>query len=93
MGHSATQPEAPDWERKIHEMANGQYGNAINHLTYIDWIEEIRQQREEAAREAIQNLNIPIGMLRQWLNENRITDHKKLITNEDIKYWLNINQD
>lgn len=30
-----------------------------------------------------------IGMLRQWLNEERITD-KKQITNEEIEYWLNL---
>ena len=29
-----------------------------------------------------------IGMLRQWLNEDRIYDPKKMITNEDIIYWL-----
>ena len=29
-----------------------------------------------------------IGFLRQWLNEDRITDPKKMISNEDIKHWL-----
>jgi len=27
-------------------------------------------------------------MLRQWLNEDRIDDPKKMITNADIEYWL-----
>jgi hypothetical protein len=31
-----------------------------------------------------------IGMLRQWLNEDRITDPKKMVTNEDIKHWLDL---
>lgn len=31
-----------------------------------------------------------IGMLRQWLNEDRITDVDKLVTNDDIKHWLNL---
>lgn len=30
-----------------------------------------------------------IGMLRQWLNEDRIDDPKKMVTNKDIKYWFN----
>lgn len=29
-----------------------------------------------------------IGLLRQWLNEDRITEPKKMITNKDIKDWL-----
>ena len=29
-------------------------------------------------------------MLRQWLNEDRIDDPKKMITNSDIEYWLGI---
>ena len=30
-----------------------------------------------------------IGMLRQWLNEDRIKDAKRFVTNEDIETWLN----
>lgn len=29
-----------------------------------------------------------IGMLRQWLNEDRITDPKKMVTNDDIIHFL-----
>jgi len=29
-----------------------------------------------------------VSFLRQWLNEDRITDPKKMVTNEDIKHWL-----
>ena len=29
-------------------------------------------------------------MLRIWLNEDRIDDPKKMITNADIEYWLGI---
>lgn len=34
-----------------------------------------------------------IGMLRQWLNENRITDPNKMVSNEDILHWLGWNFD
>ncbi len=30
-----------------------------------------------------------VGMLRQWLNEDRITDSKKMVTNEQILSMLN----
>lgn len=32
---------------------------------------------------------VEIGMLRQWLNEDRIDDPKKMVTNEEIATWLN----
>lgn len=31
-----------------------------------------------------------IGMLRQWLNEDRIDDPKKMVTNEELKKWLDL---
>jgi hypothetical protein len=33
-------------------------------------------------------LDANIGFLRQWLNEDRITEPKKMVTNEELKYWL-----
>ncbi|MCX6822317.1 MAG: hypothetical protein NTW30_06090 [Candidatus Aenigmarchaeota archaeon] len=29
-----------------------------------------------------------IGFLRQWLNEDRITDYNKMVTNDELKHWL-----
>ncbi len=31
-----------------------------------------------------------IGFLRQWLNEDRITEPKKMVTNQQIELWLTI---
>jgi len=31
---------------------------------------------------------INISNLRQWLNEDKITDPKRMVTNEDLKHWL-----
>lgn len=31
-----------------------------------------------------------IGMLRQWLNEDRIGDARKMVTNEDLLAWLSL---
>lgn len=32
--------------------------------------------------------SVRIGMLRQWLNEDRIDSPKKMVTNEQLEYWL-----
>lgn len=29
-----------------------------------------------------------IGMLRQWLNEDRITDVDKMVDNKDLEHWV-----
>ena len=38
----------------------------------------------------METTELAIGMLRQWLNEERITDSKKMVTSEEIKHWLEI---
>ena len=35
-----------------------------------------------------QGLDQAIGMLRQWLNEDRIKDAKHFVTNEQLHHWL-----
>lgn len=32
--------------------------------------------------------SVRMGMLRQWLNEDRIDSPKKMVTNEQLEYWL-----
>ena len=34
------------------------------------------------------DLKEKIGMLRQWLNEDRIKDAKSFVTNEELAVWL-----
>lgn len=56
--------------------------------------EDIKQYQDdieagvEMGEQKVEELNI--SYLRQWLNEDRITDCTKLVTNEEIKYWLNL---
>ena len=45
--------------------------------------------KDEGKKEMLEKLTPRIGMLRQWLNEERITD-KKMVTSEDIKDWLGL---
>lgn len=46
-------------------------------------IDRVLEEVENNQREAI-------GMLRQWLNEDRITDPKKMVTNEELTKFLSI---
>ena len=39
-------------------------------------------------QEIVEERNKNISLLRQWLNEDRITDPKKMITNEQILTWF-----
>lgn len=60
----------------------------IRGLPYSDvsYIVHSVLNQELVKREEETNRNI--GMLRQWLNEDRNTT--PMVTNEDIKYWLTI---
>lgn len=44
-------------------------------------VEKVR--KEERAKIAKQ-----VGMLRQWLNEDRITDPENMVKNKDLLWWL-----
>ena len=50
----------------------------------------IHEYAESARREAKEEIEQNIGLLRQALNEDRITDPKKLVTNQYIKDWLEL---
>ena len=51
-------------------------------------IGELNELKDKIREEEREKLELNIGMLRQWLNEDRITDIDKLITSEDIKHWI-----
>jgi len=40
--------------------------------------------REATLKEVKQNM----GLMRQWLNEDRITDGQKMVSNEELEAWL-----
>lgn len=64
----------------------------------VDWqvteklYKYILQSTEEAIAEEREKTSKNIWMLRQWLNEDRIDDQKKMVTNEDLEYWINLNK-
>lgn len=48
----------------------------------------IRAEKELSKQEGAKITSQDVGMLRQWLNEDRITDTEKMVKNEDIIYWI-----
>jgi len=44
----------------------------------------------QARQEMKEEIEKKIGMMRQWLNEDRITDNKKLVSDEELMYFFNL---
>lgn len=52
-------------------------------------VEKLEQQAYQRGQEELkEELEKNIDMLRQWLNEDRITDIKKMVTNKEIKVFF-----
>lgn len=47
-----------------------------------------QQQVEEAVNQALRN--VPLGFVRQWINEDRTLPNQKLVTEADIQAFINI---
>lgn len=45
-------------------------------------------KEEEVVKAERERLVEKVGFLRQWLNEDRITDPNKMVTNEELLEWL-----
>ena len=58
--------------------------------TVKNFIKGLLATKEKHSDTANVRLERNIGMLRQALNEDRITDPKKMVTNEYIKHWLEL---
>jgi hypothetical protein len=72
-----------DWEglaRAFHE------GDMEWHAK--EWSEFIRKVRCDAKEEQREEIRGRIGLLRQWLNEDRITDIDRMVDNQEIELWL-----
>ena len=69
----------------------------MKELTYSEWVKIGKEKGfhdyhkdmvDIAVREQLTKDTINVGMLRQWLNEDRIDDLNKMVTNEDLLDWL-----
>ena len=46
------------------------------------------REKEEAVEAALRN--VPVGFVRQWINEDLLRDGHELVTNEQIQQFINI---
>ena len=67
------------WEERFDEK--------FKHSQFVDY-SSIKSFIAELITEAEERGKPKVGMLRQWLNEDRIDDPQKLVSNEDLEYWL-----
>jgi len=55
------------------------------------WLSNTKKRNGRYYKKLImKTTELAIGMLRQWLNEERITDSKKMVTNAEIELCLGI---
>ena len=66
-----------DWEKEFDKLSQ----------TKMTTKEFIRNLLSQQKREMVVN----VSSLRQWLNEDRITDSKKMVTNKEILIWFKQN--
>ncbi len=81
------------WEEEFDKLVDSvsqstDFDNAVYKETREYIKSFIRSQRQLARKELLEELEKRIGMMRQWINEDRITDPSKSITNQQIKKWL-----
>lgn len=51
-------------------------------------LKEVGYAVDESIRLMDKSMEENIGLLRQWLNEDRITDGSKMVTSDQIRHWL-----
>jgi len=101
MGKRKPKEQLEDWEKKLNEVGfnHPPLHQFIKSLLLKQKEEAYKTGREDEAIECYKDLEKTmkeykaslikkIGLLRQWLNEDRITEPKKMITNKDIEDWL-----
>lgn len=89
-----TEERAKEKNYWMNQSAN-EHDNATRAATRAEIAKEIKENlaivtEERAKAEAAGVDHVRVGMLRQWINEDRIINNPKktLISNEEILYWL-----
>ncbi len=88
-----------EWANKVHKLLNEcgfEKTNQDNSEAFafqallLIWVHSfISQQIKQAKLEVLKEMRPAIGSMRQWLNEDRITDPNKMVTNENLWVWFN----
>ena len=70
-----------DWKEQLEHWIKTQHSTAGWQIKLENFIEKTLSHQNEEFTENV-------GFLRQWLNEDRIDDTKKMVSNEDIIRFL-----
>ena len=79
-------PKKGSWEERYKKELKQKLIAIRNGALITPILFEIIAEHKQAREEVFRN----IGHLRQWLNEDRITDPKKMVTNEELRHWLDL---
>lgn len=79
--------EQKEWLKKNNHLYNNEVYNEPMYDLSEDKIKKFLSQAIDRVREETIN-NINVSFLRQWLNEDRITDENKMVSNEEIMKFI-----
>lgn len=54
----------------------------------VDCYDHCQEAIADERKKMVEMIKNNIGMLRQWLNEDRITDVDKMVDNKDLEHWI-----
>lgn len=77
-----------EWEKHYKDFGccGGDYCDSPHNEELKDFI---RKSIAEAVKADRKRIFDRLGFMRQWLNEDRITDHNKMVTDDELQHWLN----
>ena len=61
----------------------------VKSLHNLDEIKSfLREALLDLEKRTVEDMLAKLGFMRQWLNEDRITDPKKMVSTEELAYWF-----
>lgn len=79
---------------EIHGMFASAYaiGEKVNHEWIKNKLISLQATNQAKIDDAVEKAlrNVPVGFVRQWINEDLLKDGHRLVTNEDIQDFINI---
>lgn len=80
-------------EQEVERLGNDM--SWINKPNYKDYIRQSLTrvvEKDTQAEKLVEKTlrNVPVGFVRQWINEDLLKDRHKLVTNDDIQAFINV---
>ena len=84
--------DSSEWEKEFDKEFVTKDGVPCGYADWQDYFLSIKyfiaSQITNAHAEGVRDTLKNVGMLRQWLNEDRIKDVDRFVTNEELEHWL-----